>query len=104
MVRRSDEWIYGDANLFECSMEEGDGVEVMRVGPPGSDITVVAVTTWVLNAELEELESGEFATRAPVMLLPEHARMMAAALINAADEADGLETSLLGEQMGELSE
>ena len=98
----SDEIIYGDKSLFQCALEEGDGVEVMRVGPSGSDIAVVSVTSWVTDAELEELDSGEFVTRAPIMLEPADARMMAAALIDAADDADGLETSLLADQMGEL--
>ena len=100
----SDEMIYGEKSLFECALEEGDGLEVMRVGPIGSDIAVVAVTSYVSDAELEELESGGFVTRAPIMLEPAAARMMAAALIDAADDADGLETSLLATQMRELNQ
>ena len=94
--------MYGERSLFSCALEEDDGIEVMRVGPAGSDIAVVAITTWVTDPELEETEDNDFITRAPVMLEPEQARIMAAALINAADEADGFETSLLGEQLGEL--
>ncbi len=101
----SDEkMIYGEKALFECALEEGDGIEVMRVGPIGSDIAVVSVTAYVSDAELEELESGDFVTRAPIMLEPAGARMMAAALIDAADDADGLETSLLAAQMRELNQ
>ena len=100
----SQEGVYGELVSFDCSSVLGDGLDVQRVGHIGSDLSVVAVTAFVQEAELEDLGDGVFVTRAPVMLLPEHARMLAAALIDAADEADGLETSLLGEQMGELSE
>ncbi len=100
----SIEGIYGETNSFDCSSMLGDGLDVQRIGHVGSDLSVVAVTAYVQEPELEDVGDGVFMTRAPVMLLPEHARMLAAALIDAADEADGLETSLLGEQMGELSE
>ena len=100
----SIEGIYGEMNSFECSSMLGDGLDVQRIGHVGSDLSVVALTAYVQEAELEDVGDGVFMTRAPVMLLPEHARMLAAALIDAADEADGLETTLLGEQMGELSE
>ena len=100
----SEDGIYGEMSSFDCSSMLGDGLDVQRIGHVGSELSVVAVTAFVQEAELEDVGDGVFMTRAPVMLLPEHARMLAAALIDAADEADGLETTLLSEQMGELSE
>ena len=100
----SDDELYGECTPFDCALTEGDAVDVQRIGYVGSDLSMVGVTVWIQEPELEEVAAGVHVFRAPVMLPPASARMMAAALIDAADEADGLETALLTAQMGELSE
>lgn len=97
----NDDEIYGEAFAVDCSMTEGDWLEVTRVGPSGHPVSVVAVTTFVADAEVETLDDGSgLVVRAPIMLSPSDARKAGINLIAAADEADGIETSFFSEIQG----
>ncbi len=97
----NDDEIYGEAFAVDCSMTEGDWLEVTRVGPPGHPVSVVAVTAFVADAEVETLDDGSgLVVRAPIMLSTADARRAGISLIAAADEADGIETSFFPDIQG----
>lgn len=97
----NDDEIYGDTFAADCSMTEGDWLEVTRVGPPGHEVSVVALTTFVADAEVETLDDGSgLVVRAPIMLSPSAARRAGISIIAAADEADGIETSFFPDIQG----
>ena len=95
----NDDDIYGKSFAVDCSMTEGDWLEVTRVGVPGHPKSVVAVTAFVADAEVETLDDGSgLVVRAPIMLSTADARRAGISLIAAAD--DGIETSFFPDIQG----
>lgn len=90
--------LWGEVSAFPCDHTDGDWVQLRRVGTEGGEAAVVSVQ--MLNVdepdyvEVDEEIEGHFATS--VLLSPSNARRMAIALIEAADEADGNFTNLIG--------
>ena len=71
---------------FNCEEDPSDLLSVFRVGPIGHDMSLVAVRTLVGEPEFDD---DEEATVSTILIGPERARSVAAALIHFADEVEG---------------
>ena len=95
---------WGPLTRGECASSPPDAVMVHRVGTVGGSDSGVAIAISILEEayEIEEFaELGEF-DESVVFLNPATARYIAAALINAADECEGLSYSPLMLSGGEF--
>jgi len=84
-----------DTYVFDCRETPGDLIELFRVGPPGNDLSVIALDTAVGEHSFMEDEDGN--TRSTVILNPEDARQLAVTLIELADECEGAFTSFFND-------
>lgn len=81
---------------YMCDVEETDQIEVSRVGPVGNLMSRVAVAAIVVEpTTVTSMDDDEIvAAHAAVILTPLDARRLACALIEFADECDGMFTNL----------
>ena len=91
--------LWGPVSAFPCDHTEGDWLQMRRIGSPESKNAAVSVQMTNLDDPdfvllEDEEDDGHFVMS--VLLSPSNARRMAVALVEAADEADGNFTSLLG--------
>ena len=86
-----DSEFFSEPVTAECDFMPGDGLSVRRVGIPGDAESVVSIDISVVEAQLD----GEGRVLTSVLLTPDDARRIAAALLDFSDECDGHFTSLL---------
>jgi hypothetical protein len=85
-----------------CDLDEGDFLEVYRIGDPGEVASVLSVSAVVQDLEAAVVD-GQARAKASIMLTPQAARQVAIWLINLADECEGIETSFFPlDQIGEI--
>ena len=93
--------LWGEVSMFRCDHTPEDAVLLRRVGVPGSSACSVSLQMQVSampDADVREDLDGGSALEwvSQTILTPSDARRMAVALIEAADEADGNFTNLMG--------
>ena len=90
--------LWGPVSAFPCDDTEGDWVQMRRIGSPQSNHAAVSVhmTNFEEPDFVSEDESDDGHFVMSVLLSPSNARRMAVALVEAADEADGNFTNLMG--------
>ena len=93
--------LWGKVSMFRCDHTPEDFVLLRRIGAPGGGHGAVSIQMQVADlpdADMRETPDGDSALEwvSQTILTPSDARRMAVALIEAADEADGNFTNLMG--------
>lgn len=95
---------FGETHNFDCIVEEGDRLEVRRVGLKSNPKAAIAITGLVAVPDFPESdEDFDTLTAASVVLDPRSARRLVAVLLDLIDEVTGDFTELLnGTDEGDL--
>lgn len=81
--------------MLPCDYEETDSLELTTVGPAGNPLSSLALSTLIASPDVEATGDGEVFIKGSIILKTASARKLAAALLNKADEVDGLDVPLL---------
>lgn len=93
-MSQDDDTSVGDF-LLPCDYEETDSLELSAVGPAGHPLSSLALSTLIASPDVEANDEGEVFIKGSIILKTPSARKLAAALLNMADDLDGLDRPLI---------